>query len=144
MEPTDGDGNREAGMTTRQSLDPLLAPEAGWAVHRYRHAPVTRVAPCGEVDRDLAPSLHRCLSAAIAQRTDVLLDLSDVTLLDCAGVRTILTAHDTAALAGHTVTLLAPQPLVRYVLRVTGASTVVPVIGASVTDADSDRLAGRI
>lgn len=104
----------------------------GWVVRRCRHAPVTWVAPQGEVDRDVASLLHHRLAAAVDDGTDVVLDLSAVTLLDCAGVRAVLTAHHAAAAAGRTVTLLAPRPIVGLVLHVTGADTVLPVIGGAV------------
>jgi anti-anti-sigma factor len=98
-------------------------------VRRYRHAPVTLVAPHGDLDYDTVPALRCCLTAAVARRTDVLLDLSEVTLLDCACLGTVLTAHHAATAVGRTITLVAPRPLVSYVLDITGADTVLPVIG---------------
>jgi anti-anti-sigma factor len=91
-------------------------------------ARVTVVAPSGELDFDAAPALRRSITGAVLRGTDVLLDLSAVSMFDCACLGAVLAANRTAVAAGRTVTLMAPQPLVRRCLELTGAATVLPVI----------------
>ncbi|WP_308016562.1 STAS domain-containing protein [Jidongwangia harbinensis] len=89
---------------------------------------MTVVAPSGELDLDAAPALRRSITGAVLRGTDVLLDLSAVSLFDCACLGAVLAANRTAVAVGRTVTLMAPQPLVRRCLDLTGAATVLPVI----------------
>jgi anti-anti-sigma factor len=131
---SDMDSDRGGRMSPTARQGPPHAAAEGWVVGRCRHAPVTWVAPQGEVDRDAAPLLHHRLAVAVDDGTDVVLDLSAVTFLDCAGVRAVLMAHHAAAAAGRTVTLLAPRPIVGLVLQVTGLDTVLRVIGGVVAD----------
>ncbi|AGL16281.1 STAS domain-containing protein [Actinoplanes sp. N902-109] len=90
-------------------------------------APVTLLALHGEVDRDRAELLRDCLAYGVQQNTDVLVDLADVALLDCASLGALVEAGHLAERRGHRLCLTSPRPLVRRTLAATGLDTVFPV-----------------
>jgi anti-anti-sigma factor len=102
-------------------------------------ARVTVVAPSGELDFNTAPALRRSIIDAVLRGNDVLLDLSAVSLFDCACLGVVLAANRTAVAAGRTLTLMAPQPLVRRCLDLTDAATVLPVIDHRPGERKGDR-----
>jgi anti-anti-sigma factor len=60
------------------------------------------MAVAGQVDLAIAPALHAALIDALTDRapTDVHLDLSECTFLDCAGIGVLVAAHATAQASG--------------------------------------------
>jgi anti-anti-sigma factor len=80
------------------------------------------LAVSGEVDIETAPTLARCLQAALAHDEPrmLIIDLAGVTFLGCAGADALVDAHATAAERGILLVLRRPRPNVRCVLDLTG------------------------
>ncbi|MDQ0305926.1 anti-sigma B factor antagonist [Kitasatospora herbaricolor] len=74
----------------------------------------------GDIDLETAPALHRRLEAALREHRDVVLDLSQVTFMDCAGLGTLLDARGQAERHGGRLVLRAVGPDVLRLLRLTG------------------------
>jgi anti-anti-sigma factor len=60
----------------------------------------------------------------------LIVDLSGVDFMDCAGVRVLLAVHAAAAARGSLLVLACPKPIVARVLSLTGAGVVIPVAGS--------------
>ncbi len=50
----------------------------------------------GDIDYDTAPALRRTLAAEFGKRREGVLDLSQVTFMDCAGLSAVVHAHGRA------------------------------------------------
>ena len=57
----------------------------------------------------------------------VVLDLTDVSFLDCSGLRTLLRVHHQVRRWGGVSRLAAPPPLAGRVLKITGVDRCMPV-----------------
>ena len=80
----------------------------------------TAIAVSGELDLATVERLHTAVHAALAEG-DVALDLSAVSFMDSAGVRTLNTALHEAARHGRQLTVRSRmQPIVSQVLELTG------------------------
>jgi anti-anti-sigma factor len=86
---------------------------------------VARVALRGELDMATAPKLeeHLMLVEQDGVRA-VLLDLRDLTFVDCAGLHTFLKAKSRAADNGHRFALVGAKDQLRRILDVTAAQGV--------------------
>ena len=78
------------------------------------------VCPIGELDLATAPELERVLEALATGPSTVVLDLSGLTFVDCAGLRPVREAVFAGALLGRQVRLSGARPAVRRVLELTG------------------------
>lgn len=77
----------------------------------------------GEADMSVENWLRAELHEAVTARpppSEVIIDLGDLTFLDCAGIRVLLEASHLAHAAGMPLTVRDPQPLVRRVLGALG------------------------
>ncbi|MET9611966.1 STAS domain-containing protein [Kitasatospora indigofera] len=74
----------------------------------------------GDIDLDTAPALRHRLEAALREHRDVVLDLSQVTFMDCAGLGALLDASDRADRDGRHLVLRPVGPDVLRLLRITG------------------------
>ena len=83
------------------------------------------VCPVGELDLATAPELERVLSGLRGDAHAVLLDLSGLTFVDCAGLGPIRETVRQEALLGRQVRLSAARPLVQRVLELTGLQELV-------------------
>ena len=76
--------------------------------------------PCvrinGQIDVDTVPELEHSLTVVTAD-CGIVLDLSGVDFMDCSGVNLLLRLRERAP----AVVLVAPRPMVRRILDVTGA-----------------------
>jgi anti-anti-sigma factor len=81
----------------------------------------------GEVDAEFVEILRDCLADGVRRDTDVLVDLADVTLIDCACLGALVEARRLAAGRGRRVCLVAPRPVVRQTLAATMLDTAFPV-----------------
>ena len=82
---------------------------------------VTRLAINGELDYATAPTLSNLLTVAEERSGEaVILDLRDVTFLDCAALHVIQEAHQRAQRNGHILVLIGGRPTVRRVFVLTG------------------------
>jgi anti-sigma B factor antagonist len=81
----------------------------------------TRARLEGDIDISVAGSVQEILLQAIrAHGPRLLLDLSGVSFLDCAGLRALLLTRRRVELRGGTLQLIAVSPSVRRILRLTG------------------------
>ncbi|MEV4557873.1 STAS domain-containing protein [Kitasatospora sp. NPDC049285] len=78
------------------------------------------VRACGEIDLDTAPGLHRELARALTERREVVLDLSGVTFMDCAGLGALVRARNQAERCGARLVLRGAGGCVVRLLRLTG------------------------
>jgi anti-sigma B factor antagonist len=75
----------------------------------------------GELDIASAPELAAALDALLtADHRVVVLDLADLSFLDCAGMRPIRSALSALRRRGGTLVIRHPQPLVERTLRLAG------------------------
>ncbi|UQU62648.1 STAS domain-containing protein [Couchioplanes caeruleus] len=81
----------------------------------------------GDVDAESVEMLRDRLADTVRRNTDVLVDLTDVTLIDCTCLGALVEARQLAAGRGHRVCLVAPRPVVRQTLAATMLDTAFPV-----------------
>lgn len=91
----------------------------------------------GEVDYGSAPVMNQRLSAVLSVRAPAMvLDLSRLTLVDCAAVRVLAAIERRAAAHGTALVLAAPRPGVARILQITGPDrqfTVFPTAAKALT-----------
>jgi anti-anti-sigma factor len=83
---------------------------------------VVTLAPAGEVDMGAVGALGSALLDALSapERVDVVVDLTRVTFLDCAGIGALVAGRNTAVSRGCGYTVVNAQQQVRRVLELTG------------------------
>ncbi|MEE1783810.1 STAS domain-containing protein [Streptomyces sp. SP17BM10] len=74
----------------------------------------------GEIDLDTAPRLLRELERALAEHHVVVLDLSQVTFMDCSGLGALVQARNQADRGGRRLVLRGVSRPVARILRLTG------------------------
>jgi len=74
----------------------------------------------GEVDPHTTEQLDEAVDAALASAGDLVLELSGVTFIDSAGLRSLIRAQRQVDEAGGSLVLRAPRPSTRRVLEITG------------------------
>jgi anti-anti-sigma factor len=80
----------------------------------------------GELDMATTPSLEEAISAAERDPgLDVVVDLSDLSFLDCTAVHTLAEAHRRAIENGRTFAVTRPRAWVRKVFEMTGTGHLV-------------------
>jgi anti-anti-sigma factor len=67
-----------------------------------------------------APALQQQLAEALRQHPDLLLDLSQVSEIDCAGVQVLLWLQAVMAKQGHSLRLCQPSQAVSHFLQLMG------------------------
>lgn len=88
----------------------------------------------GDVDVATAPALLHALSGLTNRGfADLIVDLSDLTFIDAAGLGALVVALRGIQRAGGDLTLRSPPPLARYILELTGVGQVVRVEHEGVT-----------
>jgi anti-anti-sigma factor len=97
----------------------------------------TVVALRGELDVCTAADTVRTLTAHAASGTRIIVDLAELTFVDCSSLRELITVRARAQQAGGDLALADPQPMVLRLLVLTGMSSRCPVF-ASVRDAVKD------
>ena len=88
----------------------------------------------GEVDLATVPELRRRLGGADDRSTELTVDLSAVTFIDCAGLRPLLEARRRQRARGGRLLLMSPSWAVVRLLQFTGllaAFTIVDTYGAA-------------
>lgn len=87
-----------------------------------------RVAVAGEVDCSTAPRLAACLESVLTTGPDELVvDLTEVSFLDSAGLHTLVTANAQAARLGVRMRVLVATRAVLRPIQVTGLEQVLGV-----------------
>ncbi|MFF2815310.1 STAS domain-containing protein [Kitasatospora cineracea] len=88
----------------------------------------------GEIDLDTAPPLRCALATALDSHREVVLDLSEVTFMDCAGLGALVRARNQADRRGARLVLHGAEPHVVRLLKLTGLHRHLAVDPRSVTD----------
>ena len=87
-----------------------------------------RVAVAGEVDCSTAPRMSACIEALLsAAPAEVVVDLTEVTFLDSAGLHALVTAHGRAQGLGVRLRVLVATRAVLRPIQVTGLESVLGV-----------------
>src|SRR5690349_19076218 len=82
----------------------------------------------GDVDTNVAETFQdMMLSVMRRQGPSLLLDLSGVSFMDCAGLRALLLTQRRAGMRGGSVSLIAESPAVRRIIDLLGVRDVFPV-----------------
>jgi len=82
----------------------------------------------GDVDTDAAGTFQDIMLQVMRrQGPSLLLDLSGVSFMDCAGLRALLLTQRRAGMRGGSVSLIAESPAVRRIIDLFGARDVFPV-----------------
>ncbi|MFD4395529.1 STAS domain-containing protein [Kitasatospora sp. NPDC058478] len=76
---------------------------------------------CGEIALDTAPALRRAVTAALGAHREVVLDLSEVTFMDCAGLGAPVRARNQADRCGSHLVLRGAGRRVGRLGKLTGA-----------------------
>lgn len=99
------------GMQVRQGVSTM---------QQTRSTTSTVVAAHGEIDIDTAPQLQHALAGALKAHHEVVLDLSQVTFMDCSGLRVLDRALRLAHQHRSRLVLRGAAASVRRLLKVTG------------------------
>jgi stage II sporulation protein AA (anti-sigma F factor antagonist) len=82
----------------------------------------------GDVDTNVAETFQDImLSVMRGHSPSLLLDLSGVSFMDCAGLRALLLTQRRAGLRGGSVSLIAESPAVRRIIDLLGVRDLLPV-----------------
>jgi anti-anti-sigma factor len=118
-------------MFTEPVREPVLSVDVGGDDELLER----RVTVAGEMDMLSATVLQDAVADVLGRRPRrIELDLHDVTFLDSAGIRTLLTCHAEAGRAGCELNLVDPHPRVYRVLEITGLLGHFQLVTAPVTD----------
>ena len=91
-----------------------------------RTGSTTVVAAGGRLDIATAEDFETAVRTALADGTDVIVDLSDLDLCDSTGLGAMVRLHRRARAADASLTLRRPQRAVAEVLAMTGIDKVIP------------------
>ncbi|SNY25502.1 anti-anti-sigma factor [Paractinoplanes atraurantiacus] len=81
----------------------------------------------GDIDVEVAEPLQDQLADGLERRDDILVDASDVSLIDCASLGVLIQAHQRADRRGCRFCLVAPSPAMRRTLAGTGLDAAFPI-----------------
>jgi anti-anti-sigma factor len=83
--------------------------------------------PRGELDMATAPALREAISEGVreAQPAKVVIDLTELSFIDCTGIGTLVDAHNEARGAGRSVVVANPGGWIRKVLDLTSTTYLV-------------------
>jgi anti-sigma B factor antagonist len=85
------------------------------------------VTVAGELDLSTAPDLQDALADLTGEPRTVVVDLSGLEFCDSTGLAALLGAHKTLSDNGGTLELLAPNPMLVNLVRITGLDDVFEV-----------------
>ena len=82
----------------------------------------------GDVDTNVAETFRDMMLSVMRRHSpSLLLDLSGVSFMDCAGLRALLLTQRRAGMRGGSVSLIAESPAVRRIIDLLGVRDVLPV-----------------
>jgi anti-anti-sigma factor len=113
-----------------------LGPRDDWSVRRARVGGM-RVICAGELDLRCVATFRRELDAALTdEESHVLIDLSEVTFIDCSALDVLVSVSERAGEGA--VVLVHPSRAVRRLLTLTGTARLFRVVaGAAPRDLDA-------
>jgi anti-anti-sigma factor len=99
-------------------------------MHRSAAAvkPVAELILFGDLDMQDAQELQRYLTGTLERGCDIVIDLTDVRLIDCVCLDVLVRAAQAAHALGSVITLVAPSKLVRMTLRFTETDGLFPIV----------------
>jgi anti-anti-sigma factor len=83
----------------------------------------------GDIDLEVVEPFRDCVLTGVEQNDDIIVDLTGVTMIDCASLGELVQASHLADRRGRTVSLVAPPPAILRTLAATGLDNAFPVIG---------------
>lgn len=95
------------------AADQIVTPAAG-------HDDTAVVELHGDIDLAVVEQLRDCVTSRLERGADVVVDLTDVTLIDCASLGTLVQADELADRRGRRMCLAAPAAVVRRTLAGAG------------------------
>lgn len=88
----------------------------------------TLVTVAGECDLNTGRQLRDVLTSEVTRGVRrLILDLSELTFMDSAGMQVLLGIRTVLTVRGGTLALVSPQPVVARILELTGADQVIPI-----------------
>jgi anti-sigma B factor antagonist len=121
-------------MNAREEVDPGFPPSFSARVDA-RHG-VANITLSGDLDMATVHFLDRQIDAVDGASTAIVLDLRDLTFLDCSGLHAFIVARDRAMSAGRRFILIGAAPHTRRLFDITGT-------GFMLDDADAASVLGR-
>jgi anti-sigma B factor antagonist len=112
-------------------MDSALKDHGGWTVVEFR----------GEIDLEYSPAVRKVLLEAVGRGRDMVVDLSNVTLIDSSGVASFLEAAQAARHKGVSFALAAVTDPVMRVLKLARLDTVftiAPTVAAATGGGKAD------
>jgi anti-sigma B factor antagonist len=106
-----------------------------------RHAVVTLR---GELDIADAADVAAAITAAATGRIETVVDLADLTFIDCSGVAALARARAQIRHAGGVLLLASPRRHVRRVISMSGLIDITGIYVSTEHTADLARRAGRL
>jgi anti-anti-sigma factor len=85
-----------------------------------RHRDLRIVRPVGELDISTVDELTTVVERECSSQADVVVDLSGLSFLDCAGLRVLLYAHALATSNGSSLSLIRGPTTVQRIFDLTG------------------------
>jgi anti-sigma B factor antagonist len=108
---------------------PEMGSQTKFEVHAETETGKAVLTPVGELDLATVPELKRAASEMLGKRVrELTIDLSQVTFMDSAGLRLLLTLQDEACEDGWTLRLLRPAERPRALFRLTGLDAHLPLV----------------
>lgn len=103
--------------------EPVPMTELNLSVRHLGHRATIQAG--GEIDLATSPQLQAVLVELVDRGChQLIIDLEQVSFLDCAGIRVLVDARRRAQEHGGSLKLVRPRPLVRRVLEITEMTTV--------------------
>jgi anti-sigma B factor antagonist len=101
--------------------------EMEWSIVDLENG-LAKVTLSGRMDLQGSMLIDPVFAGIAAEKSRVVVDMSDVTFLASLGLRAILVSCKALAAKGGNLVLLNPQPVVENVLNISGISSIIPVV----------------
>ena len=101
-----------------------MNPTAHLAIITEQHGQRSVLRLQGELDASNRDHLHGAISSALEKHPRLLVvDLSSLGFIDCAGLSVLVWAHKRLAECGHRLVITGAKPAVQRLLQLTGLGT---------------------
>jgi anti-anti-sigma factor len=124
--PRRGQQHRRPGIIAEALCRTTPACPPPW-VSADTDSETTAITLRGEIDIQVAQPLHEEVTRALNRGTHVVLDLTAVTLIDCACLGMLVRSRRQADRRDRVIAMAAPAPLVERTLRATLVHTEFPI-----------------
>ncbi len=110
---------------------PSGAEEAFFRLATHRDGSKLRLVLAGEFDWAVVGHVEGALASVWGLTEHLLFDLTNLTFLDLAGLRTVLRAHSRAESEGVTMTVVRPRGLANRVFTLTRAAETLSIVDSA-------------